>query len=102
MVDKASAIGMGFCPLLEVRAGWKLHLPSSLISWYHRNMSDAISDTKKSMRGRPKRATTPIMVRVDETELSSLDAWIAANGPPYVTRPEAIRRLVQLGLSKGE
>ncbi|MCP1197019.1 ribbon-helix-helix domain-containing protein [Acetobacter senegalensis] len=39
------------------------------------------------------------MVRMDEAELTSLDAWIAQNGPPYVTRPEAIRRLVQLGLN---
>lgn len=62
-------------------------------------MSESISDIKKSKRGRPKRATTPIMVRVDEAELTSLDAWIAQNGPPYVTRPEAIRRLVQLGLN---
>lgn len=65
-------------------------------------MSEAISDIKKSKRGRPKRATTPIMVRMDEAELTSLDAWIAQSGPPYVTRPEAIRRLVQLGINNSE
>lgn len=61
-------------------------------------MMNTIDDTKKSVRGRPKRATTPIMVRMDEKELGFLDGWIAVNGPPFVTRPEAIRRLIQLGL----
>lgn len=84
--------------MLEVRAGWEFPLPSGLLSWYHRNMKDATIDTKKSIRGRPKRATTPIMVRVDERELALIDGWIAENGPPYVTRPEAIRRLTQKGL----
>jgi hypothetical protein len=34
-------------------------------------------------------------------ELSALDAWIAANGPPYVSRPEAARRLIEKGLRGG-
>ncbi|WP_202405244.1 hypothetical protein [Saccharibacter sp. 17.LH.SD] len=42
------------------------------------------------------------MVRVSEEELADLDAWIAASGPPYVTRPEAIRRLIQKGLEAEE
>lgn len=44
----------------------------------------------------------PIMVRVAREDAEALDVWIAANGPPYVTRPEAIRRLVQLGLNAGQ
>jgi hypothetical protein len=61
-------------------------------------MSDTSEDIKKSARGRPRADTLPIMVRVAREEAEALDTWIAANGPPYVTRPEAIRRLVQLGL----
>ncbi len=55
---------------------------------------NTINDTKKSGKGRPKRPTTPIMVRVADDELALIDAWISKNGAPYITRPEAIRRLV--------
>lgn len=41
------------------------------------------------------------MVRMAAEEIASIDAWIAANGPPYVTRPEAIRRLVDRALNGG-
>ncbi len=37
----------------------------------------------------------PIMVRVSQNEADAIDRWIAKNGPPYISRPEAIRRLVQ-------
>ena len=62
-------------------------------------MSTSSEDIKKSERGRPKVDTTPIMVRIAVDELGAVDAWIAKNGPPYVTRPEAIRRLVAQALS---
>lgn len=39
------------------------------------------------------------MVRMAIDELADLDAWIAGEGPPFVTRPEAIRRLVRKALS---
>lgn len=65
-------------------------------------MKKASEDIKKSSRGRPRRKTSPVMVRVSEEELADLDAWIAASGPPYVTRPEAIRRLIQKGLEAEE
>lgn len=38
------------------------------------------------------------MVRVARGEAEALDEWIVKNGPPYVSRPEAMRRLIQLGL----
>lgn len=57
-------------------------------------MTTSGKDIKKSKRGRPKVDTTPIMVRMGPDELAGVDWWIANNGPPYVTRPEAIRRLV--------
>jgi hypothetical protein len=40
----------------------------------------------------------PIMVRVQPDQLAALDAWISAQDDPP-TRPEAIRRLVDLGLA---
>lgn len=64
-------------------------------------MKNTNEDIKKSSRGRPRSNTSPVMVRVSDEELSSLDQWIADNGPPYVTRPEAIRRLVKKGLEYG-
>lgn len=41
-----------------------------------------------------------MMVRVTVEDLAQLDAWIAQNGPPYVTRPEAVRRLLRDALAK--
>jgi len=59
----------------------------------------SISDVTKK-RGRP--ITTgkgfPITVRLQPDQLAALDAWIEAQ-PERPTRPEAIRRFVELGLS---
>ena len=63
-------------------------------------MSDASEDIKKSSRGRPRSDTAPIMVRMAADEIGDIDAWIASEGPPFVTRPEAIRRLVRKALEK--
>jgi len=40
----------------------------------------------------------PIVVRMQPDSLAALDAWIGKQNPPYPSRPEAIRRLVELGL----
>lgn len=46
---------------------------------------------------------TLIGVRLLDEQLATLDAWIAAQEPdviiPNLTRPEAIRRLLEIGLS---
>lgn len=52
---------------------------------------------KKKPRGRPRVGATPIMVRMPPNELKNLDKWIGRQGEAP-TRPEAIRRLVELGL----
>jgi hypothetical protein len=39
------------------------------------------------------------MVRLQPPQLASLDAWIADQEADDMTRPEAIRRLVELGLA---
>jgi hypothetical protein len=58
----------------------------------------SISDIdKKRGRGRPTTDATPIMVRVLPDQLSYIDAWIASKADEP-SRPEAIRRLVELGL----
>ena len=58
----------------------------------------SISGTKKT-RGRPKTTGTgtQIGMRWQDGELSSIDAW-RAKQPDYLSRSEAIRRLVELGL----
>jgi hypothetical protein len=61
-------------------------------------MDKSTGDTTK--RKRPDRPGTPVMVRVQPQQLSSLDAWIA-HQPDRPSRPEAIRRLVDKGL-KGQ
>lgn len=41
----------------------------------------------------------PVVVRMQPTQLRALDHWIADQAQPFPSRPEAIRRLVELGLS---
>jgi hypothetical protein len=52
---------------------------------------------KKRGRGRPPVGATPIMVRMPPAELGALDNWIGSQ-TDELSRPEAIRRLVELGL----
>jgi hypothetical protein len=57
----------------------------------------SISDNKKS-RGRPKTGVgTLVGVRLDDSYLKSLDDWRRKQAD-LPTRPEAMRRLVELGL----
>jgi hypothetical protein len=61
-------------------------------------MSKSITDNRKKKRiGRPRVGSTLIGVRVPPAELAELDGWIKKNAPD-LSRPEAIRRLVELGL----
>jgi hypothetical protein len=43
--------------------------------------------------------STPVLVRLPPGLLSELDAWIAAQRDPVLTRPEAMRRLTKERLS---
>ena len=54
---------------------------------------------KKRSRGRPATDATPILVRVQPTQLAGMDTWIE-NQAPGLTRPEAIRRLIEIGLAR--
>jgi hypothetical protein len=60
-------------------------------------MAQSISDIKKS-RGRPVTTGTgtPVVVRLQPDQLARIDAWRSKAGE---TRPGAIRKLVDKGLS---
>lgn len=66
-------------------------------------MSASIPDIPKR-RGRPSTGGrgAGVMVRLQPDQLAALDAWIARQ-PGQVSRPEAIRAMVQASLQlKGE
>jgi hypothetical protein len=51
-------------------------------------------------RGRPATGTgKSINVRLQPAQLAALDAWIAGQGGDSLTRPEAVRMLVEIALS---
>jgi hypothetical protein len=58
-----------------------------------------LSSNVRKPRGRPPIGATPLTVRVLPDQLARLDKWIA-NQPDAaeLTRPEAIRRLMEVGL----
>ena len=61
-------------------------------------MAKSIRDIKKS-RGRPKSTGSghPQLVRMHDAQIKAIDSW-AEKQDDEPTRPEAIRRLVDLGL----
>ena len=61
-----------------------------------------VSDIRKKRIGRPPVNAVAVLVRIPPAELEPIDNWMAKQKEP-VTRPEAIRRLVELGLkAKGK
>jgi hypothetical protein len=63
-------------------------------------MARSIRVITKKRRGRPVTTGkgTLIGVRLLDEPLAELDAWIARQEQPDLSRPEAIRRLVEIGL----
>jgi hypothetical protein len=62
-------------------------------------MKKSINDIgNKRGRGRPAIDATPVLVRMPPAALSDLDAWIARH-TEAISRPVAIRRLVEMGLA---
>lgn len=61
--------------------------------------------TKKTVLARKKRGPpatgkgTLVGVRLLDGPLTAIDLWISQQNDPSVTRPEAIRRLVEIGLT---
>ena len=61
-------------------------------------MAKSITDNRKKKRaGRPRVGAILIGVRVPPAGVAELDDWIEKHAPD-LSRPEAIRRLVELGL----
>jgi hypothetical protein len=62
-------------------------------------MAKSIKDIPKKGRGRPSTGgrREGVMVRLESAQFKALDGWIEKHAPD-LSRPEAIRRLVELGL----
>ena len=63
-------------------------------------MIKSIRVTTKKKRGRPATTGrgTQIGERWHDAEIAAIDAWIASSSDKTVSRAQAIRRLVELGL----
>jgi hypothetical protein len=64
-------------------------------------MRKSIRVITKKRRGRPKTTGTGTLIglRLLDAPLAALDEWITRQGEKGLSRPEAIRRLVELGLN---
>jgi hypothetical protein len=60
-------------------------------------MGKSISRTRKT-RGRPPTGAESVHLRVLPDQRAEIDEWIKRQKEPGLTRPEAIRRLVEMGL----
>jgi hypothetical protein len=87
---------------LGLEPGRKLALPLGLLFLYRLFMAKSISRTEKRTRGRPATNPTSIHLTLAPGPLADVDRWIEKQKEPP-SRPEAIRRLVELGLkAKGK
>jgi len=101
----AGAISLGHldsCPSwLGLEPGRKTEPFPQLDFLVSRNMGRSIRDSKKSKTGRGRPKTTgpgqAQVVRMHDQQIASIDAWMAMQDAD-ISRPEAIRRLVELGL----
>jgi hypothetical protein len=64
-------------------------------------MKSITVNANRTKRGRPVTTGTGTIVgvRMLDSPLAAVDAWIAKQKEPDLSRPEAIRRLVELGLT---
>jgi hypothetical protein len=62
-------------------------------------MAKSISRTEKRTRGRPATNPTSIHLTLAPGPLAEVDRWIEKQKEPDLSRPEAIRRLVEIGLA---
>jgi len=74
------------------------HLVGPSIFTYSQFMASSISRTEKRSRGRPRVDPTSIHLTLAPSYIEPLDAWIAEQPDPKPSRPEAIRRLLEIGL----
>lgn len=57
----------------------------------------SINNIEKRGRGRPATDATPVLVRIQPDQIEKIDAW-SDKQKDEPSRPEAIRRLVEIGL----
>ena len=86
---------------LGLEPGRKFTLPLGLLLGYPIFMGKSIRDIPKKRRGRPPTGGRRggVMVRLEDDQFAALDRWIAKQDD-QPSRPEAIRRLVEIGLKK--
>ncbi len=92
-----AAAPFGCC--VKSRRG-SFHLPGGSLFRYGRNMLPSVmAEPKKRGRGRPRTGRDPMYgLRMSDDLVAAVDEW-AAQQPDAPSRSEAIRRLVQLGLT---
>src|SRR6476620_2726103 len=97
----AFSLSHGFKPFswFGLEPGRKSYLPLGLLLWYQRIMKKQIVIPRKRRGPPPTGKGEPVVVRMQPPMLAGLDEWIAKQKQPCPTRPEAIRRLVELGLT---
>lgn len=67
---------------------------------YTTNRGGSIAGNEKRPRGRPRTGIGPVLsVRLYPDLQAKLDAWIERQPEPKPSRSEAIRRLIEKGLS---
>jgi hypothetical protein len=81
--------------VIEVRPDWEPLLPVGPLVCYHGIMKKKTVIPRKK-RGPPATGKgEPVVVRMHPPMLAELDEWIAKQKPPFPSRPEAVRRLVE-------
>lgn len=78
----------------------KFALLIGLLFGYPIFMSKSIRDIPKKKPGRPSTGgrREGVLVRLETHEFEALDKWLSKQKEP-LSRPEAIRRLVEIGLT---
>jgi hypothetical protein len=92
------SLGHGFTPLAWVRAGQVYRALVRLVTlWHHKVMKSTLSSAKKPKMGRPTVDSEAVNVRIARDALETIDDWRRKQAD-LPGRPEAIRRLIELGL----
>jgi hypothetical protein len=83
------------------RPGFPHPIPNQLNFVVSGSMAKSIHDSTKSKAKMGRPVTTgpgePQVVRMHDEQLQAIDEWIDAQGEK-ISRPEAIRRLIEIGL----
>jgi hypothetical protein len=78
-------------PVVASQAATHFALSHDRSFWHQNDVNDAVS--------RKAPAGARITVALQPAQVAALDAWIAGYDDPGISRPEAIRLLMRMGLS---